>query len=354
MRERLARPEAAQVDEELTVGEVLDPGARPVHRERGLAHRPDAVHGDHARPAGVVGDGDRVQQPQLGLPSGEAGDVGRELPRDQVLLGDALRRHGRLPRRDLHLRGGRGGAGQQPGERRTQLRAGVGAELVGQPRPHLLVGLQRLGGTSSGVQRVQHHHPQGLAQRVVTDHPAHVGDRLRRPACGDVELGAALQRGEIAVDQPWSGAFGQRLPGRLVERLGAPQLDGLLEPRVGIRSLRRVEQVDEGQRVHRGAGQVEDVATGGAAYDLLAEHATQPPDVGVQAAARVVGELLAPDTIGENISGDWRAGVHGQQRQQGAGTSSRDLDGFPCAGDTQWPEKTDAHIRHRSIPAFLS
>ena len=169
---------AAQVHIQLPVREPARHLARPVHRQRGLAHPGHPRHRrDHHRPArpirpvlapGLVQQG--VQLLQLRLPPGEKPRPGRQLPRHHPRC---PRPRGLRRRRAARQRRGRGGQvrviGQYLGLQPGQLRPRIQAQLLGQHPPRRLEHRQRFPPPPAPVQRGHQQGRQPLPQRELLD-----------------------------------------------------------------------------------------------------------------------------------------------------------------------------------------
>ncbi len=180
---------------------------RPVHRQRGLAHPGRARHDDR-----VPAVHDRVERGQLTAPPGERPRRSRQLPRYRP--GDIGDRQRGVRDQDLLVQQPQGGPR-------------IGAELVGQPHPHLVVPQQRVGLASRPVQR-QHQLPgQPFVPRQQGRHRLQLGQHLRVPpllqhqvvAVQQSRHPACLQRGPH-TGQPRSVQSGERLAAPQPQRLG--------------------------------------------------------------------------------------------------------------------------------------
>jgi hypothetical protein len=154
-RRMTRRVEAAQVGIELAVGEQVGHPVGPVHRERGLADAGRAGdRGDHYRPPRSMPVAEQaVQRLQLRVPPDEPVDAGGKLPR-----------HHPAGQGRSHAAGQLRCASEQVGVDLLQLWARVGAQLLGEARPDLLVPCQRLGWAARPLQDSEQTRPQGLPQ----------------------------------------------------------------------------------------------------------------------------------------------------------------------------------------------
>ncbi|GAA3432847.1 hypothetical protein GCM10018954_024500 [Kutzneria kofuensis] len=177
-----------------------------------------------------------------------------------------------------------------------QLRPGIGAEILGQPRPYGLVPAQRLGLPAGPVQG-QHQLPGGAFVERVLGGP---GQQLRhergvlaeaQPQVGVVQLGGEPLAGQPAplLDGPVGVQPGQRL--------APPQREGPLEHRgiVGAPGLgdQASEQVHvDGQRILD-----EQRVAARPPHDRHAVDAAQPGQVAVQGAGGALRRVLAPHPV---------------------------------------------------------
>ena len=323
--------------------------------DAGLAadqHHP-GVMGDRRRPC-------RGQRGQLGLAADEgglrepsAGPFGRS-------AGVPARRRaggGGGGRRRL---GGRVLAAEDGEVQGGGLRAGVGAELVGEPLAQALVGGQgggRLGGAPVG----QHHGPVGrLVQRVGRHRGAGVDERPGRVAAGQgglpgdpadpagqrLDLPAGLGRpvGVRLVGQ-------QRAPAEQAERpLGGGAGQGRLaggEPAFGLAGQPfRLLEVDLDARP---GGEPPAVPVAG--DRPRPQDASQPADQGRQVRLRIGRRPGAPEHLGEHVGADQRAAPGQQHLQQGAGLSVGDLvggQGLAASQHRERPEDLDPELVWRT------
>jgi hypothetical protein len=184
-----------------------------------------------------------VQRRQRRLPAGERVGVGGELARHHP--GRGRRRRARQPGP---------AAGQQVGVDPLQLRAGVGAQLLGQPDPDRPVAPQRLGRPAGTLQGDQQAHPQRLAQRVPPGQLAQLGRQVGLGPVGQVQVDAPLQRGEVPLQQPWGVRLVQPVRAYPVERRAPPQRQRLDQPVPLGRAVGggrgQVQEAVEAQRIH--------------------------------------------------------------------------------------------------------
>jgi hypothetical protein len=189
---RPGRVEPAQVDVQLAIGEPVGDPVRPVDRQGGLADASGpGDHGDHHRArrrlVGVVEQ--PVQRLQRHLAAAERVGVGGELPWHHPSRWRTAWQPGRP-------------AGEQVGVDPLQLRAGVGAELLGEADPDRLVPLQRLGRPAGPLQNHQQAHPQRLPQREALGQLAQLGHQVDPGPAGQIQVDAPLQAGQVSLLQP--------------------------------------------------------------------------------------------------------------------------------------------------------
>ena len=209
--------EPAQVHVQLAAGEVVADAVGPVHDQRGLADPRGAGHRDDP---GARRD-NAVEPPQFLVAAGEPVHVGWQL----------CRRCKPFP-----AVGHRQLATQQRAVQATQFRAGIDAELLGEPLLDGGVAVEGLSVPAGGVQRAQEQNLERLGERVLRDEVGQHGEHLvgafeveleRGPSHGGVEPpsvpGVADLRGPLTLDARQRRAAPQTKC--LRERVG-PLLDG--------------------------------------------------------------------------------------------------------------------------------
>ena len=179
-----------------------------------------------------------------------------------------------------------------------ELRAGVGAELLGEADPDRLVPLQRLGGPAGPLQGHQQAHPQRLPQRMAPGQLAELGRRVELGPIGQVQVDAPLQRRQVALLEPWGLRLLQPVRPHAVERGTVPQAQRVDQPAAPGRRIGRgrgqVQQPDEPQRVHPLRLDLQRVPAAAGGDQLGAEQAPEASHVALHVGAGVHGEVLAP------------------------------------------------------------
>jgi hypothetical protein len=313
------RVEPAQVDVQLPVGELVDDLVRPVHGQSGLAD------------PGGTGDGRDHHGAAL-----RRGFVQQAAECFQLVgaSGEVSYRHGKLV---WHRRGrgvavgcpgggvgkvqGRIGAQDLPVEL-LQRRAGVGAQLVGQPQAYLMVVGQRLARPAAAVQG-QHQLPgQAFVQRAGCGGGGQLGKQLSVPP--------QPQRPVVAVQFGGQPLLVGRGPHRVEPRsvqagqgLAAPQPESLLDqPHRGLVVCGGAglgQQPAEPVQVHRHRLHREHVA-GWAPDDVdrVGGHRQRPPqprNIRVERIARPLRNLPGPHPVDEFVQRYRPVGVNQQHGQ---------------------------------------
>ncbi|OMI36250.1 hypothetical protein SPAR_27166 [Streptomyces sparsogenes DSM 40356] len=204
----------------------------------------------------------------------------------------------------------------------AQRGAGVGAQLVGQPPPDVLVPIQRVRDPPAAVQGGDElaHHP--LVQRMPLRPSGQLGQQLgvvavAQPDVGEAQLGGEplLVHGGAQRVEPGGVHGGEGVP--------APQPEGLLQERGGVlvplRGAGLGHQVAEAVQVHRRGIGAEQVSAGlpGDAH-LLGGGRQGPAQPGDAAVQRVQGALrwpVGPHPVDQLLRRHHPVGVHQQRRQ---------------------------------------
>ena len=230
-----------------------------------------------------------------------------------------------------------------------QCRTRVGAEFLDEPRPHLAVGLERIGLATAPV----------LGQHELPGHPlvqrmgAHGGDerdqQLAVPACLQPDVVAVehrcltlrLQcRADVVHPRGVDGGEGHSPPGgeRLVEQRQRGH---------GIRRVARLgHQAAEAVHVHRRRLRGQDVAArlvGESDIVGVGEQATQPGQVARQGIPRPVRRLVRPDAVDQLIRWDGTVHVDQQRDQDAALPCVADVDALPVAPYLDVAEQPELH-----------
>ncbi|PPS87799.1 hypothetical protein BZZ08_02782 [Streptomyces sp. MH60] len=298
--------------------------ARRLDREPGLA--------------GAAGTGERDQ-----ACVGEQG-------RDAVQLRVPADTAGQLGGQPGAARGG-GGAPQQFTVEGGQLGRGVGAELLGQRAPRLLVHGQRLGGPSARVQGPHQLPVQPLAQGMPGQQSPQLGHQLGATPERQIRLDPVLYGGQPQLREP--GRLGGRLR-QVGQRGTAPQRERLTQSgrraRVvtgGESGAPRLAQTFEYVTVD-GRGRRDDAVSRAAALDGCVRG--QPPakarDLRLEGVRGTGGRLGAVQAVDQPGRGDRATGVEEQERQQRSGAGAAGVDGGAVVGaDVQGAEDPEAHSR---------
>jgi hypothetical protein len=170
------RVEAAQVHVELAVGEPVGVVVRPPQGEPGLAHATGPVDDRHPRGTATVrGQQGRVQ---IGQSAGATGEGGRQ----RWQLPGPWRRRGRGAPQDLPVQ-------------RLERRAGVDAQLVGEPSADPVVAGQRVGPPVAAVQGQDELTGEPFVERLRGGARGERADQLGVPAAGQQQVGLVALRG---------------------------------------------------------------------------------------------------------------------------------------------------------------
>ncbi len=103
-----------------------------------------------------------------------------------------------------------------------ELSRGVDAELAGQQRAGLMVGLERLGLAARGVERAHEQGTGTFGQRVGGQQRAELADQARSLTEGQVGLDPVGQHAGAQFGQLGRGRVGEVVSGRVGERLATP------------------------------------------------------------------------------------------------------------------------------------
>ncbi len=213
----LAGGDARQVDHPHRFLRRVGPGEADFHSEAGLAGAAGADEGDEAV---------RRQQLVDGFQLDVAADAAGQRP------GQVASREGR--RCGSVRPGQRRILGQDGRLQPAQLGAGLDPELVGQDRPGLLEGPQRLGLPLAAVQGHHELAPEPLSEGVGLDEgPQGLGTLGVAPE-GQVGLDGVLGHGQPQLAQAGPLAGGELVEGEVGQRLAPPQAERLVEEGRGV------------------------------------------------------------------------------------------------------------------------
>ena len=221
----------------------------------------------------------------------------------------------------------------------------------------LAVGLERVGLAPGAISREHLLATQTLPQRVLSDKPVELGDKLVMPAEREVSVDAILDRHQPPLVQARGVIDDCRLVGEVAERGSAPQRQCLVQP-VGRPPRLAGGQGGAallGERVEtRGVDVVvaddEPVAARLRDEVAVAERLAQRRDMVVQTARRRRRRCLAPQAVDQALTGDGRVRVHEQHGEQQSLAALPDLGAVGAVVDLQLSE--DA-IAHRSVGATV-
>jgi hypothetical protein len=336
---RPGRVEPAQVDVQLAIGEPVGDPVRPVDRQGGLADASGpGDHGDHHRArrrlVGVVEQ--PVQRLQRHLAAAERVGVGGELPWHHPSRWRTAWQPGRP-------------AGEQVGVDPLQLRAGVGAELLGEADPDRLVPLQRLGRPAGPLQNHQQAHPQRLPQREALGQLAQLGHQVDPGPAGQIQVDAPLQAGQVSLLQPRGLRMFQPVRSHPLERGAPPQPQRRDQPvalgRPVGRGRGQVQEAVEAQRVHLVRLDRQRVPAAAGGDQLGAEQATEASHIALHVCPGVDRQVLAPYRGRQPIHRHRLARRQRQHRQQRRQPAGRQLDRTAGHRDLQRPQQPDLHVR---------
>src|SRR5690625_1958612 len=113
--------------------------------------------------------------------------------------------------------------------RALQVGGRVDAELVGEVYAERLVPLERLGGTSRGIENVDEACPEALAQRMAFDQLAQPREAGCGVTVGEGEVDPAFEGLQIAFGDLWNDIVLDPLRRRMAERLRVPQCERVVE-----------------------------------------------------------------------------------------------------------------------------
>jgi hypothetical protein len=222
--------EAAQVDVQLTVRELLGVLVTPVRGQCGLADASGAAdRRDHHQRRAARGVPLGVEVAYLGGAADEVGAGGRKLAWHET-------QHGGVPRCGLGCRvgAGQGGVvGQHRAVQPLQLRSGVDAQLVGEKFAGLVVGVQCFRAPPGPVQGQHQVRPQPFPQWAFGGQLDQLGDPLGVPAEAQIELDALFQGGQPLLDQTRNDVAVQEVAGHVRQRFAVPQRQRLVQQRCG-------------------------------------------------------------------------------------------------------------------------
>ena len=118
----------------------------------------------------------------------------------------------------------------------AKLGTGLDAKLLGDGSARVTVDVQRLRVPAGAVESLHQQQPQGLAQRVVGQQPAQLGNGLDVPAEGQLGGDAKLDGVQAQLGEPVRLGFDQRGGGDIGQRLAAPEAERLSKcPRRALR-----------------------------------------------------------------------------------------------------------------------
>ncbi len=315
-----------------------------MHRQRRLAHAPDAGQRRHGHHPALRRRQHLAQLRDEGGAAGEVGDRGGELrraDRDDRGFGERCRRfrEARVRLEDALL--------QLP-----QARTGVDAQLVRQQAPRVRVHRQRLRLAPAAVQREHQQLAQAFPQGVRRGERRQFRDRLRVAALLQVHVQAGLQE----LEPPFLQADALRLgvgAGHARQGLTVPQgqhpvqhVPGMAQIPGPARLLRLRRQLLGDRQVQRAAAEAPDrVAAGLAHQDARVQDLAQPGRVRPQRCQRLRRWLLAPQRV-DQLGRRRRTALSQQQgREQGALLRGAGVERFLPAPGAHRAEHAEAQRR---------
>jgi hypothetical protein len=137
---------------------------------------------------------------------------------------------------------------------RSELRAGLDADLIDERRARPPVGLERVGLATTAVQREHQLAVKALAERLIGDGGLELPDELRMASERQLRVDPGLERRRALLGEPRDLGLGVALVGEVRERRPAPQRERLAQRvrgalRIGIQPAasiggQRLEAVD--------------------------------------------------------------------------------------------------------------
>lgn len=328
------RGEAVQVGEQPSVREAVAVGGRPVQHQPGLAD-----------PAGPGERGDLHHGPFVRV-AGQRRELARAADERRRCRGEPVRDRGRV------LAGQLGITAQDPLVQLPQRRAGIGAQLLGEPVPEPLVVLEGLGLAAAAVQAQHDLTGEPLVERVFRGPRRQVGEQLGVPSPAQPHVG---------VVEPRRPPFGAQGPAQVTgprrvqigEGVAAPQPERPLEQGLGfvVPGFARF-----------GHEPAEPVQVDGIGVDLRDVAAGEPPDlqpraggrmpqagqVAVQRLPRAQRRAVRPHPVDQLVDRHQPVRVGQQRRQHGPLPRRPELDRLavhPGLDRAQQPE-----FHHRASP----
>jgi len=200
-----------------------------------------------------------------------------------------------------------------------QFGTGIGAELVGDAHPDLLVPLQGFGPPAAPVQCHQQAGPQRLAERMSDSQVGEPGDEFTVPPLIKIKVEAPFQRRQVLLGQPGCRRRLQPSGGHTREGVASPESEGSVEQHpLAVRVLflpGPIQQPLEPERVHIVLIDVEQHPGRPGLDQLRTDRGPQPGQVGLQAAPDAVRRLVRPQPDGQPVDGNRLAGRHRQHDQ---------------------------------------
>jgi hypothetical protein len=234
-----------------------------------------------------------------------------------------------------------------------QLRAGIGAQLLGETDPDRLVPLQRLGRPAGTLQGHEQAYPQRLPQRMASGQLAQLGRQVAPGTVGQVQVDAPLQPGEVPLLQPRGLGLFQPVRSHPVERRAAPQHQRVDQPVTLGRPVGRgrglVKEADEAQCVHLIGRNRQRVPAAAGGDQLGAEQAAEASHIGLQVRPGVDGDVFAPYRGRQPVHRHRLARRHRQHRQQRGQPAGRQLEAPARHPDPQRPQQPDLEPRRRVL-----
>ena len=331
-----------------------------LHRQPRLARPARAEQRDEA-----VGGEERADPADVVVPADEAGQPGPQVApargtRRRLRDGGSPLLH---PGKSLE-RGGetRGRPGVLPGGLAPQHREvelgqrgrGVGPEPVGEHRPGLFEGGERLDPAARPIKSTHELPVRPFPERVGRDEQPQLRDQVRVPAQGRLGLDPVLRRRLPQLLQPGHLDLGVRQVG---QRSAAPQPECLTQQGGGAARIARGQrrgalprQAGEPMEVHLIGGDGQAIAGRPAGHQVTADRGPQPGRQRLQGVPHAARRAVVPHPRHERLGGDGAAGVQQQERQQGSQPPPADLDRPPVAPYVEGAQNGEAHARSRRVP----
>ncbi|TQM66661.1 hypothetical protein FHX41_0242 [Actinomadura hallensis] len=230
-----------------------------------------------------------------------------------------------------------------------QLAPRIGAQLLGQGAPEPLEHRERLGGAPRPMQGLHQHDAKPFPQRMPGRQLLQLGHQRPGVGAGGQFGGRPVLRGrQPQLLQPHGRRVRERRPGRVGQRVPAPESQGLPQPRGGQRRVPGPERSaalrDQPlELLHVDGIDVQGIAAGHRPQPSRGQAPPQPVDERLQRVHPVPGPAVRPQRRGERIDGDGPPRLQRQPDQQHPQPGPADHDVLAPVRHDQRPKGLNPH-----------